>query len=85
MGKKLKQLAARGKKAASRVYHKAETEVLAAIGRRAVRAKGREAARVGKQVGKAVAGEMARRVAIAGAIAATGAIIGAARKGKRRD
>lgn len=77
MGKATKQLAAKGRKAAAKAYRKVETKVLAAEGRRSVRAKLKTAGQVSKKA--------AKTGLIVGALAAAKVVVQEIRRRKRLD
>ena len=75
MVKVTKTLARRSKSAARKGYEKVESSVMAAVGRRTVRAKVKTA--------KAVAGNAAKRALIAGGVAAAGVLVSEVRKRRK--
>ena len=72
MGNLFKKLAKKGKRSARKAYEKVETEVMAAVGQRAVRAKTKAAVKAGREVAKSAL--------TAGAVAAAGAVVREVRK-----
>ena len=75
MGKLTKKLAKRGKAAARKAYDKLETEVMAAVGRKAVKMKVSGA--------KAVAKRAAKKALIAGGLAAAGVVASEIRRRRK--
>lgn len=75
MGKLFKKLAKKGKRSVRKVYEKVETEVMAAVGRKAVRGKANAAVKAGR--------EIAKSALTAGAIAAAGVVVREVRKRRK--
>jgi hypothetical protein len=67
MAKAIKRLAKKAKLVAGKVYRKAETKVLAEVGRRAVKKELKTAATVGRTA--------AKKALVAGAVAAAGVVV----------
>ncbi len=75
MGKATKKLARRGKSAARKGYEKVESNVMAAVGRKTVKGKVKNA--------KLVAGRAAKSALIAGGVAAAGVLVSEVRKRRK--
>ncbi len=77
MARLVKRLSKAGKSSARKAYDKAETEVMAAVGRKTVRGKVQAVKAVGKKAAKAGL--------VAGAMAAASVVLAAVRKRKKLD
>jgi len=71
----IKKLSKKGKRTARRVFEKAETEAMAAVGRKTVRGKVKAVTAVGKKAGKAAL--------MAGAMAAASVVLAEVRKRRK--
>ena len=76
MASLMKKLSKKGKSTARKAYDKAETEVMAAVGRKAVRGKVKSATALGKKAAKAGL--------VAGAMAAASVVLSGVRKRKKQ-